>query len=328
VASGRAIDHVVLAVRDLDRAATTYENLGFTLTPRAMHEDRMGTSNRLAQFPGRNFIELLEVDRPDRLQPHDLAGSPAFFSFGDHNRLALEEREGLSMLVFASEDARADLARFEAAGLRASSFDFERQAVLPDASKATVSFSLAFAWSPDMARVGFFSCQNRAQQFFWKPQYQTHANGAQSIAAIYLASPMPERDARFIGQRPLEALSAELLVDRLGPIQRGQDRCRGAGKHHAPVALEDEVCRAVLVPAAHDLRRATVQPGDGRPHRRAVGVEQPAAVPLPGQRDERGRQGQLCGDGPHHLGNRGDNRLDVLFHPPVAGIVQLGRHTV
>jgi catechol 2,3-dioxygenase-like lactoylglutathione lyase family enzyme len=62
MASGRAIDHVVLAVRNLDRAAQTYQKLGFTLTPRAMHEDRMGTSNRLAQFGGMNFIELLEVD--------------------------------------------------------------------------------------------------------------------------------------------------------------------------------------------------------------------------------------------------------------------------
>ncbi len=197
--SGRAIDHIVLAVRDLDRAAATYEGLGFTLTPRARHEDRMGTSNRLAQFAGRNFIELLEVDRPDRLAPHDLEGEPPFFSFGDHNRLAAAEREGMSMLVFASDDARADVERFRDAGLRASSFDFERQAVLPDGSTATVSFSLAFAWSPHMPQAGFFACQNRAPQHFWKPRYQAHANGAQSIAAVYLASPAPERDARFIG---------------------------------------------------------------------------------------------------------------------------------
>jgi catechol 2,3-dioxygenase-like lactoylglutathione lyase family enzyme len=54
--SGRAIDHVMLAVRDLDRTALSYQELGFTLMPRAAHEDRMGTSNRLAQFRGRNFI--------------------------------------------------------------------------------------------------------------------------------------------------------------------------------------------------------------------------------------------------------------------------------
>lgn len=196
--SGRAIDHVVLAVRDLDAAAATYEKLGFTLTPRAIHVDRMGTSNRLAQFAGHNFIELLEVDRPERLQRHDLDSRPPFFSFGDHNRQALEEREGLSMLVFASDDAGADLARFEAAGLAASRFDFERQAMLPDGSTATVSFSLAFAWSPQMPRVGVFTCQNRAQQFFWKPQYQAHANSARSISAVYMASPSPQRDARFI----------------------------------------------------------------------------------------------------------------------------------
>src|SRR5262249_22234540 len=99
--SGRAIDHVVLAVRNLDSASAVYEGLGFTLTPRAAHDDRMGTSNRLAQFQGRNFIELLEVDRPSRLAQHDFTVSPPFFSFGDHNRRALEVREGLSMLVFA-----------------------------------------------------------------------------------------------------------------------------------------------------------------------------------------------------------------------------------
>jgi hypothetical protein len=199
--SGRAIDHVVLAVRDLDRAAGTFQGLGFTLTPRAMHEDRMGTSNRLAQFAGRNFIELLEVDRPDRLQPHDLDGNPPFYGFGDHNRRFIERREGLSMLVFASDDARADLAGFEAAGLRtAAPFDFERQATLPDGARITVSFSLAFAWSDAMPQIGFFACQNRAQQYFWKPDYQRHDNGAAGISAVYLASPEPERDAAFVSR--------------------------------------------------------------------------------------------------------------------------------
>src|SRR3954466_14517660 len=73
MASGRAIDHVVLTVRDLDAAAITYQRLGFTLTPRAAHDDQMGTSNRLAQFRGRNFIELLEVDRPETLARHEFA---------------------------------------------------------------------------------------------------------------------------------------------------------------------------------------------------------------------------------------------------------------
>ena len=60
----RSIDHVVVAVRDLDHLAGEFEASGFNLTPRAYHSDRMGTSNRLIQFANNSFIELLEVDRP------------------------------------------------------------------------------------------------------------------------------------------------------------------------------------------------------------------------------------------------------------------------
>ena len=199
--SGRAIDHVVLAVRNLDAAARRYEKLGFTLTPRAAHEDRMGTSNRLAQFAAKNFIELLEVDRPDTLAAHDFSASRAFFSFGEHNRRAVAQREGLSMLVFAGDDARGDIATFKAADLPTfAPFDFERLARLPDGTEVTVAFSLAFVQSPEMPNVAFFVCENRAPEVFWKPAYQSHANGAMGIAAVYLASPAPERDAAFVGK--------------------------------------------------------------------------------------------------------------------------------
>lgn len=220
--TGRSIDHVVLAVRDLDAAAKTYEALGFTLTPRAAHEDRMGTSNRLAQFAGRNFIEILEVDRPDKLTPHDFAKTPPFFSFGGHNKASVAAREGLSMLVFASDDARADAARFEAAAVPTYEvFDFERQARLPDGQSVTVSFSLTFATSPDMPDLAFFVCQNRAQEYFWKPQFQSHGNGAQVMNAVYLGSPEPERDAAFV---------ARMFDGAVTPIDGGHAVACGAGQ--------------------------------------------------------------------------------------------------
>jgi hypothetical protein len=200
MATGRPIDHLVLAVRDLDRASTLFEKTGFTLTPRAFHDDRMGTSNRLIQFSGRNSIEVLTVDRPDRLARHDFSCRPPFFSFGDHHRLALERREGLSMLVFATDDARADIVRFEAAGLPAfQPFDFERQARLPGGTEVTVAFTLAYTVSPHMPGIALAVCQNHAPEFLWKADYQSHANGAQTIDAVCLASSAPERDAAFIG---------------------------------------------------------------------------------------------------------------------------------
>jgi len=199
--NGRSIDHVVHRVDDLDRAAATFEKLGFTLTPTAYHEDRMGTRNRLAQFRGRNFIELLEVDRPERLQPHDFGATPPFFGFGAHNREMAGFGEGMTMLVFRTDDARADIASFAEEGIPTyAPFDFERRAKLPDGNEVTVSFSLGFATSPDMPRVAFFVCENRAQDYFWKPDFQSHANGAESISAVYFCSEMPERDAAFLAR--------------------------------------------------------------------------------------------------------------------------------
>jgi len=198
--AGRPLDHVVLAVRDLDEAANVFHDLGFTLTPRAAHEDSMGTSNRLAQFQAHNFIELLEVDRPLSLAPHELTQSPPFFSFGAHNRDFTAVHEGISMLAFAGDDARADIADFTAAEIPTyAPYDFDRLARLPDGREVTVSFSLAFATSPDMPSIAFFVCHNRAQEHFWKPAFQTHENGARGIKAVYLMSDSPERDAHFVG---------------------------------------------------------------------------------------------------------------------------------
>lgn len=197
--SGRPIDHVVLAVADLDGAAAVFDNHGFTLTPRASHPDSMGTSNRLIQFHGRNSIELLTVDRPGTLARHDFTRVPGFFSFGDHNRLAVGRRDGLSMVVFTTADAGADIRRFEAAGVPTfQPFDFKRQARLADGTAVTLSFTLAYTASPDLPGIAFAVCQNRAPELLWKAGYQAHANGAQTMRALYLVAAEPARDAAFI----------------------------------------------------------------------------------------------------------------------------------
>ncbi len=195
--TGRAIDHAVIASRDLDGLAARYEALGFTLTPRAWHEDRMGTSNRLAQFRGRNFIELLEVDRPATVEDP----APGGFAFGSFLKGWTARHEGLAMIVFRTDDARADIARWRARGIDTyDAFDFQRQARLPDGSEATVAFSLGFCTSKAMPELAFFVCQNRAEEHFWKPDYQQHANGAEEIAAVLLAAREPERHGLFLGE--------------------------------------------------------------------------------------------------------------------------------
>ena len=198
---GQPIDHLVIAVPDLADAAARYEALGFTLTPRAVHPDEMGTANQLVQFTGHNFIELLEVDRPERLAGHDLEAAPPRFSFGAYNRdyLEAEAGAGLSMLVLAGHDSAADAARFAATGLKTyAPFDFGRRATLPDGSEVEVAFSLAFATDPAIPGAAFFTCHNRFPENFWKPAFQDHANGAEQIVATYMIAEQPARHAAFL----------------------------------------------------------------------------------------------------------------------------------
>jgi catechol 2,3-dioxygenase-like lactoylglutathione lyase family enzyme len=179
------IDHIVHAVRDLDAAGAFYRRLGFTVGARNRHD--WGTHNLIVQFPTA-FVELLEIGEPEKIPPH----GGRFFSFGAFNRDYIRTREGLSMLVGKSSDARADAASFEAAGISGFEvFDFSREGKRPDGSPVKVAFSLAFARDPSSPNLGFFVCQQHHPENFWNPAFQRHANGATGIPAVVMVADNP-----------------------------------------------------------------------------------------------------------------------------------------
>src|SRR5690349_4063788 len=106
----RRIDHLVIAVRDLDRAADFYRSLGFQVGARNRHP--WGTENRIVQLPG-TFLELITVGEGAEIAPHE----SGFFSFGAFVRDYLQAREGLAMLVLDSRDAKGDAASFKEHGI-------------------------------------------------------------------------------------------------------------------------------------------------------------------------------------------------------------------
>ena len=206
----RALDHLVVACRDLARAAADWERLGFTLTPRAYHP--FGTTNRLIQF-GATFVELIALHDERLIRPP----TDRTFSFGDFNRRILADREGGSLLVVVSADADADLADYAARGLRTfDRFDFERTARQPDGAERTVAFRLAVVADPALPEVGTFACENRFPQNFWTPAFQEHANGATDIAEIVVVADNPSDHhvffAAFTGERDFLATSAGLVI--------------------------------------------------------------------------------------------------------------------
>ncbi|MBO6755684.1 MAG: VOC family protein [Roseibium sp.] len=204
----RGLDHLVLAVHDLDAAAYGFEALGFTVGPRNQHS--WGTANRLIQLDG-FFIEILTVAEPDRIP--DIHADE--FSFGGFNRDFLKRREGPAMLVLESHDPEADRAAFEHLHLKTyAPFSFERTATFKDGSTATVGFDLTFVSDPLAPGIGYFTCRNRYPENFWNSAFQRHENGAKTVVNVVLVADDPSDHHAFLGgfsgQREMRATSLGL----------------------------------------------------------------------------------------------------------------------
>ena len=181
------LDHVVIAVTDLDRAASEWAAQGFTLSPRGVHSAHMGTINHTLML-GPDYLELLAVAQAT-----------------DANRATrgfLERRgEGIERVAMRSLDAGADADALRARGIAATGpVDFSRPVTLADGSQTEASFSV-FYW-PDDARIAdmrLFACQHHTPAAVWVPALQRHPNGATRILRIEQYVNDPTSDANRLG---------------------------------------------------------------------------------------------------------------------------------
>jgi hypothetical protein len=189
----RALDHLVIATRDLTATAEAYRRLGFQVGPRNRHP--WGTENHIVQFPGA-FLELVGLGEGFvRPAPDD-----PLFAFAGFLDVFLREREGLAMLVLRSEDAKADQRAFSAKGLgEFPRFDFGRKG-MRRGREVEVAFSLAFARCPALAQTGFFVCQQHFPENFWDAAAQVHPNGATGVAGIVFVHPKPQAASGFLAR--------------------------------------------------------------------------------------------------------------------------------
>ncbi len=187
----RGLDHIVHAIADLDGAAQTYRQLGFTVGARNRHP--WGTHNHIVQLPG-FFIELLTLAEPDKM-----SGDLFSAQFAAYNRDFVARGDGLSMLVLESRDAQGDEAAFRDAGIAAAAATrFDREGRKPDGTPVHVAFSLAFAEDKAAADARFFTCQQHYPENFWNPAFQTHDNGVQAIVGVVLVAERPARHRDFL----------------------------------------------------------------------------------------------------------------------------------
>jgi len=205
----RGLDHIVHAVRDLDKAADFYRRIGFTVGARNRHP--WGTHNCVVQFPG-FFIEILTLAEPDKL------GDDGFSRlFGKFNGDFLKTQEGFSLLILESRGAAEDEKAFREQGIAASgAMRFEREGKRPDGSAVKLAFSLVFARDPLAPKTGFAVCQHHFPENFWNPAFQKHANGAGGVSGVVFVAENPTDHhifmSAFAGERALQSTSSGIAV--------------------------------------------------------------------------------------------------------------------
>jgi catechol 2,3-dioxygenase-like lactoylglutathione lyase family enzyme len=277
------LDHVVVAVRDLDAAAAAWKALGFTISPRGTHSDHMGSGNYTIML-GSDYIELLGVLNPT---PHN-APMRAF----------LEGREGLERAAFTTDDAARGAEELRAKGLAATGpIHFGRPVELPDGTTSEAKFNV-FQWPAEEKPGGLriFACEHLTRENVWISSLQEHANGATNIVRVEVLTADPAHAAMHM---------ARLLDRDVAPEPDGaQSVSTGTGR--ADLVFLD---RATLARRHQDV------PLHGLP------VEGPAVMVL-GTRDPQGAARALGAEAsaPLAVPATRANGLMLLFQPVSGGI--------
>ncbi|MGH8745462.1 MAG: VOC family protein [Burkholderiales bacterium] len=196
------IDHVVIAVRDLDRAQQTYARLGFTLTPRGFHT--LGSANHCIMF-GSDYVELLALPRQH----------PAMRYYAGF----LARGEGLAAVALACADAGTAHAELVADGIEADApLDFSRPVRLAQGER-DASFRIVQLAPAQTPGCRGFVCQHLTRDLVWRPEYQTHALGATGLAALAVIVENPASSAKEYARlfdAPPQEIDEGLLVQTGG----------------------------------------------------------------------------------------------------------------
>jgi hypothetical protein len=165
------IDHLIVGVRDLERARSRWGRLGFSLSPRGRHIGQ-GTANYCIMFPS-DYLELLGiVDAADSIE-----------------RVAafLARREGPMAVAFApagtAEEARAALLRRQ---LHPSEpRPLARQIELAEET-ALPRFSLISLPPEETPGLDSFLCSHLTPELMRRPEWLIHPNGANGLRAVHV----------------------------------------------------------------------------------------------------------------------------------------------
>ncbi|SDA52961.1 VOC family protein [Sinorhizobium sp. NFACC03] len=196
----RPLDHLVLPVDTLTQARRRLSNLGFTVAEDARHP--FGTENACVFFSDGTYLEPLAVASREECEAAALEGN-AFVARDQAFRFR-QGPEGLSALVFGTEDAASDHIRFRARGISGGDMlEFSRPMKLPDGREGLGSFRLAFAADLRSPDLFLFNCQRVRALPTDRAALEQHENGVIGISEVVLSETNPT-DFQYLLQEAVD----------------------------------------------------------------------------------------------------------------------------
>jgi catechol 2,3-dioxygenase-like lactoylglutathione lyase family enzyme len=188
------LDHVGIAVRDLERAADLYRRFGFTLANRGYHtqpsERRSGTPERVGtgnycMMLRHGYLELIGITDPARYE--------------GRLRDDLARYEGLHIVAFGCDDAKAAVAELRRNGAPAAKIRTLNRPIEERGGSGLAAFAIIELMA-DLPEAYFFAIQQLTPALLWQPHLLDHANGAQCLRRVTVCVDDPAELAARMGR--------------------------------------------------------------------------------------------------------------------------------
>lgn len=179
------LDHTVINVRyAMDSAARCFDDLGFYLTERGYHS--LGSINHLMMFE-LDYLELIGLPAEAEHRP---SGRP------DIQNAAV----GINGLVFKTANADETFSHLQAIGMAADPpKSFSRPVDLPT-GRQDARFRTVHVRGDVFPGGRVYFCEHHTPELVWRPEWQTHRNGALKTREFVIASEEFEREAEAMGR--------------------------------------------------------------------------------------------------------------------------------
>ena len=234
----RELDHVGVAISNLDRGRDAYARLGFRLTARSFHSgsrtagapvEAWGSGNHCAMFR-EGYLEII-----------GLTDASMYSSVKD----MVARYEGLHIVAIGCANADAAFAEFQKTGAPVEApRALERDAAFGPADKETrrAKFRNMYVDRQKFIEGRFIFIEHVTRDVLWQPHLLSHPNGALGIEAVYFVVADPEATAQkfaplFSDRIERFAGVVKLALDRgtLWLTQEAQWRSRVPGHFVPPV---------------------------------------------------------------------------------------------